>query len=335
MKTSSLIPKPWDTRYKIARAFLVAAFIATAGVFAFVILFPSQFFVFDFKNPGASKNTLLDPRGADNSILNKGNIPALIPLIVDASVIQGDYSLFRINLLTDNKFIKSKTDFTWPQGETTLRKSYRAFFLPIGSPINEINANQTAIHSGSLLSFADGVFLIDGDLVRPIGDASIFENLGYNWDDVKPASEEDMGTYEKGKIVTLGNIHPNGTVLHEIDTGTYFLIQNGEKHPLPNEIIAQSYLQGMHPIEVSSASSAVVRGCVLTLSGLFNKSYSCETTINALVPLPGDTFQISTQFNDEIAFQSMDVEFTDSVNSKNMRLSLSKIKQRIVAHYGQ
>jgi hypothetical protein len=335
MKKTSLIPKPWDTRYTIARVLLVVLFIASGLYIAFLVLFPSQSFSFDFKNPQTSKNTLLDPRGADDSILNKGNIPTLMPLVINAPVIQGDYSLFRISMLTDNKFIKSKTDFTWPKGETVLRKSYRAFFLPTGSPITEVDSNQTAIHSGSLLSFADGVFLIDGNLVRPIGDASIFENLGYNWDDVKPASEEDMGAYEKGKIVTLGNIHPNGTVLHEIDTDTYFLIQDEEKHPLLNKSIAQSYLQGMHSIEVSSASSTVIQGCLLTLFGLLDKSYTCETPIDSLASFPGDTFQISAQFDHEIAFQNMDVEFTDTVNIKNMRASLSQIKQRILAHYGQ
>ncbi|MDD5083608.1 MAG: hypothetical protein PHT88_01545 [Candidatus Moranbacteria bacterium] len=329
------IPKPWQARYNIARVLLVLAFTFAAAYFAFLVLFPSQSLVFDFKNPQASKNTLLDPRGADDSILDKGNIPALMPLLVDAPVMRGDYSLFHINILTDSKFTKSKANFTWPTGETTLRKSYRAFFLPIGSPITEINPNQTAIHSGSLLSFADGVFLIDGNLVRPIGDASIFENLGYDWDDVMPASEEDMGAYEKGKIVTLGNIHPDGTVLHEIDTDAYFLIRDGEKHPLLNKSISQSYLQGTHPIEISSASSTVIQGCILTISGLFSKNYACETPIDALAPLPGDTFQISTQLDQEIAFQTMDIEFTDTVNIKNMRVSLSTIKQRILAHYGQ
>ncbi len=335
METKGILTKPWDRRYMIARIFLVLMFIIAGIYFAFLILFPSQFLSFDFKNPNSAKNNLLNPRDAYNMPLDKGNITSLIPLIIDAPVIQGDYSVFRISALIDKKFINSQSNFKLPIGEITLRKSYRAFFLPEGAPITEHNPNPAPIHSGSLLSFADGVFLIDGNLVRPIGDASIFENLGYHWDDVKPASEEDMGIYEKGKIVLLGNMHPDGTVLYEQDTKKYFLIQNGEKHPLLNETVAQSYLQSMHPIEVSSVSSTMVQGCVFTLSGIFNKSYECETPIDALASLPGDTFQISMQLDHDIAFQNMAVEFTDAVNNKNMRQSLSQIKQRIASHYAQ
>lgn len=321
------IPNPWDRRYKVARAVLFSAFIIMGAYMLFLILFPSQSLSFDFKNPEASKNTLLDPHAPDGASLDKGNISAETPIIIDASIARGDYSLLQ-NVFTPDK--KSPL----PNGSMTTQKSYRAFFLPTGTPITDNARFEEKFHSGSLLSFADGVFLIDGNLVRPIGDATIFESLGYTWTDVVPASEEDMGVYEKGKIVTLGNMHPDNTVFYDSDTRNYFLIRSGEKHPIADEAIAQSYLNGTHPILVSERALSIKESCSLSLSGLLIKQYACSMPIEALKNLPGDTYRLTARFDDTVSFQSAEVIFADTVNKDNMRKSLSQIKQRILSHYG-
>ena len=321
------IPKPWDTRYKIARFMLVLAFLLAGAYFVFLILFPSQSLVFDFKNPGASKNTLLDPHAPDGTSLEKGNVAKNTPFIVDAALVRGDYSLLDIALTPDKK---SQT----PGGSATIQKSYRAFFLPEGSPITEKADDGNGFHSGSLLSFADGVFLIDGNLVRPIGDATIFENLGYHWEDVVPASEEDMGVYEKGKMVILGNRHPDGTVFYDTDTRTYFLIRNEEKHAITDESIAQSYLHGTHPILASKQALDIEQSCPLRLNGWLAKQYVCSTPIDILKNLPGDSYKITLRFDANASFQDMETTFAETVNIANMRTSLSQIKQRIFSHYG-
>ena len=327
MKHTSSIPEPWRKRYIIARIVLVLLFIACGIYFAFLVLFPSQTSIFDFKNPQASKNTLLEPHAPDGASLEKGNLTEEQPLIVDAAVMRGDYSLLHISLLPDEKSGR-------PNGSIDIRKSYRAFFLPLGAPITEPAHFDGNFHSGMLLSFADGVFLIDGNTVRPIGDAMIFESLGYSWEDVVPASEEDMGIFEKGKMVILGNTHPEGTVLYAADTDTYFLIQGGEKHRIANHDIAQSYLHGTHPIQVSEETLSVKQTCPLTLGGFFTITYECETPIDTLKNLPGDSYRLTAQFNDAVSFQTMETVFADTINTSNMRSSLSQIKQRILAHYG-
>jgi hypothetical protein len=327
MHTASTLPKPWDTRYTIARVLLVSAFVASGIYFTYLVLFPSQSSVFDFKNPQASKNTLLDPHAPDNTPLEKGTITTKVPLVISAALMRGDYSLLHITLTPTKKS-------ALPTGVVLLQKSYRAFFLPLGDPITTPNPSESAFHSGALLSFADGVFLIDGTKVRPIGDATIFENLGYHWEDVVPASEEDMGMFEKGKIVLLGNMHPDGTVLYDPDTHHYFLIQDGKKHLIQDEAIAQSYLHGTHPIIISEQSLDTIQSCPLILSGLLTKSYDCSTPIDTLKNFPGDSYRFTVQLNGDVSFQTMEAVFSDTINPGNMKASLSQIKQRIFSHYG-
>lgn len=323
----SNIPASWNTRYKIARIILVTAFIAVGIYFSYLVLFPSRSFVFDFKNPQASKNTLLDPHAPDGTSLGRGNISANTPLVVDAALEQGDYSILR------TIFTPEKTSAT-PQGSITIRKSYRAFFLPTGAPVTQEVHYDNRFRSGSLLSFADGVFLIDGNLVRPVGDAVIFANLGYDWNDVIPASEEDMGTYEKGKIVLMGNMHPDGTVFYATDTRTYYLIQNGKKHPIASEKIAQSYLQGTHPILVSEKATAVSQACDFSLGGIFWKSYVCSAPINTLKELPGNSYRLLVAFDDSVEMRNAEAFLSSHLSVENLRRSLSQIKQRILSHYG-
>lgn len=334
----SNIPVPWNTRYKIARIILGTVFVIAGIYFSYLILFPSQSFVFDFKNPQASKNTLLDPHAPDGTSLGKGNISANTPLVIDAALAQGDYSVLAATLTPEKKstqILKQIQDDTQiPQGSITVRKSYRAFFLPTGAPITQEAHYDNRLHSNALLSFADGVFLIDGNFVRPIGDAVIFANLGYDWNDVSPASEEDMGAYEKGKIVLMGNMHPDGTVFYATDTHTYYLIQNKEKHPIASEELAQSYLQGTHPILVSEKALAVSQSCDFTLSGIFQKSYTCSAPIDTLKELPGDSYRLTIVFDDSVEMRNAETILSSHLSIANLRQSLSQIKQRILSHYG-
>jgi hypothetical protein len=327
MSHTSHIPEPWNRRYVIARILLVLVFIAAGIYFAFLVLFPSQSSLFDFKNPQASKNTLLDPQTPDGASLEKGNVTSTVPLIIDAALIHGDYSLLNITIIPDKKS-------ALPEGVVTIQKSYRAFLLSEGDAISEENTNTNNFQSGALLSFADGVFLIDGNQVRPIGDAIIFEGLGYHWEDVMPASEEDMGLFEKGKMVILGNMHPNNTVFYDPDMQKYFLIRDGKKHEIVNEAIAKSYLRGTHPIIVSEKSLSTMQSCPLELGGFLIKHYACATPIDTFKNLPGDSYRLSLQFDNNASFQNIQTVFADTVSISNMKTSLSQIKQRIMAHYG-
>ncbi|MDP2837888.1 MAG: hypothetical protein Q8O53_01245, partial [Candidatus Moranbacteria bacterium] len=114
---------------------------------------------------------------------------------------------------------------------------------------------------GSLLSNATGVFIVVSDTeVRPVGSAEIFLALGYNFADVIPVSEEELGIYKRGRIFLLWAAHPDGTLLFDQDTNTYYLIEQGTKRPLiqPMPGYYLDFLtkdRKLHPIVVSSVAS--------------------------------------------------------------------------------
>lgn len=325
----------WEKRYINGRRILITLFVIAIGYFSFLVLFPTQMHSFDFKNPQSSKNTFLDPHADDLTIpVKKGNVPQGHRLITDAPLASGDYSLFNVDILADDKFANAQDNFIWPKVSFTLQKAYRAFLLPLGNDIVSPSTSTTDIRSGALLSFADGVFLVDGATIRPIGDATIFEGLGYSWDDVRPTNEEELGNFTKGKIVLLGNTHPDGTVMLDPQSRAFYLIQDGMKHRIMTEDLAKTYLRGTHPIIISEDSLTTEVPCESHIQGWFKSSYRCTFPLQTASHLPGDSYRLTAQFNDTVALQTLTGEFTHTLNASTLRASLSQIKHRIMAHYG-
>src|SRR3990167_3986739 len=322
------IPKEWQSRYRILRAILCAAVILFVIIFALRALFPTLVFSFNFKTPSSSKNKLLDPRSPDTTPRTNGKIEAGGTLVTDVGVI-GDLSQAAATLTLEKKSALPDTL------AFSLRRSYRSFFLPTGSPITSfpkeslyrIDATYYALRSGTLypfvsdnaylsrypdafaqpenkdfltwypvseewigfrvgsvVSFADGVFLIASDTeMRPVGSADIFLALGYRFEDVRPASEEELGIYKRGRIFLLGSRHPDGTLL----------------------------------------------------PGLFGQTFACTTPLDALSAQSGPDFEISiSQGNTDIDINTLQVSFDTKKSTKNMLFLLSQIKERILSRFG-
>jgi hypothetical protein len=437
------LPHPWNDRYRKARTALLVAYLATAGYFAFVLLFPAQDFHFDFHNPLASKNTILRPRTGDGTPVANGRVPAETPLVFDTAL-QGSYSHATLT------FDMEKDAAPLERAQVSVRKSYRAFLYPKGLPAmfptgtllrnhdvyfivdetgsrirlaslegvralgydpqaflevsdQELSLNPEAVFptdqnrvrptyengtlfrinetyyqllegrlhpfvsenayltryargqavpqnpdllqqypvseewlgfkSGSLLAFADGVFIVDGREVSPIGSATIFEAFGFSWNDVIPASEEEMGIYERGKIFLTGNAHPDGTVFVDTDTGKHFLIQDGQRREITGEKLLAVLLGSRRPVPASEKALDVQASCSLAKVLLF-KAYACDVPLAAFESLPGNTFEFRSGFTPETDIRTAQVVFETAVDRRNLYYSLSQIKQRILLHYG-
>jgi hypothetical protein len=187
--------------------------------------------------------------------------------------------------------------------------------------------------SGSLLAFADGVFVVDGTETAPVGSAVIFENFGYDWNDVIPASEEEIGIYRRGKIVLNGTPHPDGTVFVDADDDRHFLIQGRKRREIASEKLLRILLGSRRAVPVSSKALSVSASCPLDKSFLV-KRYSCDIPLDAFEGLPGNTFEFRAAFFPGTDLRDAQVVFETAVNEKNLRYSLSQIKQRILSHYG-
>ncbi len=388
------IPPKKYRLYLILRVALYGAFFATGIALLFSFLFPSQQFTFDFRNPNAAKNTFLDPRTEDFSPIDHGTVPDHHPLIANT----GALGYFSTGIIT----FDLRTNSLKPESVTlSLRKGYRAGFLPEGSPIQTLPAFREmyadtyhgyrngaiffirdnyyqffdgvlyrfvsseafrssypesaavegtnellslfplsneliGFRSGSLLSFADGVFVVYGkNEIRPIGNADIFTAIGYAWNDIIPANEEEIGMYTRGKIILPGTLHAPGTLFVEKETRTYFLLGDDMKrHPINNPNLLSFLISRQHPIEISTQSTERTTSCAFKSSLLFRRSYSCDIPLEPLAELPGNDYEFTFSSSKEIKIESLGAVFRRAPTHGNLSAAIGQLKQRLFDRYG-
>lgn len=187
---------------------------------------------------------------------------------------------------------------------------------------------------GSLLSNGSGVFIVTSEAeVRPVGSADIFLALGYDFADVIPVSEEELGGYKRGRIFLLGAVHPDGTVLFDQDTKSYYIIDQSTKRPLGPGTYRDFLLKDRHPIKVSSKASEQSVDCSLVPT-MFGSGFSCSTSITALASGFGNDFELRIESpKTDIDINNVTVSFETAKNKENMMTLLSQIKQRLFARF--
>ncbi len=143
-----LIPKPLRSRFLVLRGLLLAAFFGLGGLFAYSVIFPSQYFLFSFENPDTAKNTFEEPVGMDGKSLKKGRIDRTSLRTYAGTV--GTFSSVRVSLVLED-------DSPLPEEapEVSLRRSYRAFFFPDGEPITTLPKERVFTIGSTAYLFSD------------------------------------------------------------------------------------------------------------------------------------------------------------------------------------
>lgn len=373
------IPPDWQKRYWRLRMLLYALVISTVGISSLSVLFPTFVFSFNFKAPSSSKNNIMDPRSPTAIPRTNGKIEGGGALIANAGVV-GSFSQASIKaVLEKNSSVPENLKFS-------LRRSYRGFLLPTGTPITgfpeatiykiddtyyalqngvlspfvsdnaylsrypndfalsettdflnryPVSENWIGFRVGSIISFADGVFLITSDTeMRPVGSADIFLAFGYRFEDVLPASEEEIGIYKRGRIFLLGAQHPDGTLFLDQDTGTYSLIEQQTKRPITDAHYLEFIKQQQTPISASKESSEARASCLMTPS-LFGQSFSCTTALAGQSDSNGSDFEIYLEGADtDIDINTLEVSFATEKSRATMLTILSTLKQRLFSRFG-
>lgn len=309
--TKYLSPKDLKT-YKLSRNVIFAVFILVVAYFSLNFLFPSQIFIFDFQNPNSSKNTISDVRNNDKDLLEF------------YSSTPENFSEARITLKLDKKS-SPITD-----GKIEVRKSYKAFFYPKGESAN-IN-NENLFSSINLFSFGDAVYVRNKEKIHPVGDAIVFSSFGFNWDDVVPISEEDLGAYEKGKLFTFSSRHPEGTVFFAKDTEKYYIIQDEKKFEISPDL-AKSFRRRT-PVLIQEKGLEEKSGCALSKNFWPFNSYSCKASIEELAKYLGKDYQFQMKNSDNLKIDTIKVSLSRNINIENLRFTLSTIKRRLLTEYG-
>lgn len=188
---------------------------------------------------------------------------------------------------------------------------------------------------GSLISFADGVYIVTSETeMRPIGSAEIFLALGYNFEDVIPVSEEDLGIYKRGRIFLMGAPHPDGTVFEERETGQLSLIENGLRRPLAEGRYQEFLREKVHPILALEASVAGLAECDAE-TGLLPRALDCGIELGALAGSLGSDYEIRLSDNDvAIDITSLSLAFGTRLDITNAKTLGAKVKERILTRFG-
>jgi hypothetical protein len=427
----------WQKKYRVLQPAVYLIFLASMFYFAYLVLFPSMNFSFSFQSANALKNTIVDPRDSNGNRNETGRINEKDPLFFNINPL-GEFS--RANLEIDLE----KDSAPIEEGKVSAKKSYRAFFYPIGSPIglpdgtlvkngenyflvsqeklrkfsgwkiatdlgygqsafveatdddlkyNEKGAdisdsanypddslflisgdyyqmknqklskyasekvflqnhraeqaltkNATFLDSaetsedfigfpdGTLVSFDNAVSAISSGKSYPIDSVFTFESLGFSWNDVVPASEEEIGVSKKNKLFTINLPHPNGFVFLDRNAKKYYYIQDFKLRELKSPLIIKEYTKNT-PIIADSASLTTEINCEIKIqSRLFNR-YGCALPIIDIQGLPGNSFQFETSFSPEVHIKTLSATYEKNIDWKNMRSTLSSIKNRIILQY--
>jgi hypothetical protein len=188
---------------------------------------------------------------------------------------------------------------------------------------------------GTLLSFADGVFVVYGETeIRPIGSAEIFQAIGYDWNDIIPASEEEIGIYKRGKIILPGTLHAPGTLFYDTDAATYFTIDGADyRRPITDPSFISFFLRHTHAIPVSERSLETASRCTLRAGTLFPREYSCEASLENIRTITGNDYQFTITAPSDIDIESMTITLNRSPEQGNFLSTLRQLKSRLLDRY--
>lgn len=237
-------------------------------------------------------------------------------------VIDGNY--YQLNDNSLNLFVSEKAFVSRYEAKLATKKD-ASFLKEFG-----LADDQIGLADGTLAAIGTSVSILSKEKIYPIYSPKVFEEMGFDWSDVYPVNSEEIGIYKKQKLFYQGSAHPDGTIFKDIRTGNYFIIENGMKHPIIGEYLIQSYLKN-HPIIADSASLDIFSSCAFKKASFsLSNRYTCKTSLDKIINEKGNNYQFNTSFNSAVSIDQIDIKFNTALNMKNMKNSLSHIKNSIL-----
>lgn len=195
-----------------------------------------------------------------------------------------------------------------------------------------VAADPIGYADGTLISSGISAFIVSSGKILPINEVSTFAADGYNWNDVIPASADEIALYQRDKLFTLSSPHPDGTIMLTADDGKYYMIKDGQKHLLPSAVIAKSWLKE-HPVIVSSKSLQIQESCQLKNNFWNSHVYSCVIPLESFQNLIGSNYEFSFSDPESLKIDSISTTFKKSVSWTSFRATLSQLISRVRSNY--
>ncbi len=320
----------WRKIYVLGRILVYFVFLVGVIYFLDLAFFPSRKYVFYFRTPLASKNTIIEPRNEAGELYRKGKIEdGKIIFETPISLLDGNFSKVQLKLFLE----KDSAAFT--KGNVQVKKSHRAFFYPLGDTLQEIPKQfKEKNASGSLFSYGNAVYVLDGNKIRAVADEVTFESLGWRWENVQVASSEDLEMYESGKIFTLADLHPDGTIFLDSDSGQYYLVRDKKRHPLIIEDDNNLSRLESFSIKVNGQSIERSANCDLNFhNSLFGRYLACTLAVESISEFIGSSFHFDISLDPGLKIKKAEVTFAKSRDITNLKLALSNIKKNVILNY--
>ncbi|MFZ2188684.1 MAG: hypothetical protein WAV73_03940 [Candidatus Moraniibacteriota bacterium] len=194
-----------------------------------------------------------------------------------------------------------------------------------------LTENPVGFADGSIVTYGTSAYIVSGNKIYPIGDPEIFINQGYNWSDIITVGGDEFSLYAKEKLFTLTSVHPDGTVFFTPDSGKWYRIENLQKHELPSEKIASSWLK-KKPITVSAKSLEILGGCDLKKD--FFGNYSCFLPLNDTQDSAGKYYEFTFTTKDDLKIDNLNLLYEKNMTIQNLKLALRNMILKIKARYG-
>lgn len=180
--------------------------------------------------------------------------------------------------------------------------------------------------SGTILSYGEAVYVVEGDTLRPVDSPETYLTKGYAWESVIPATGEEFGMYQLGKLYNIREPHPSGTLFFMPSHQIYYLINQGKRHLIMGPHLIQRF-SSITPVMSDVTSPA---SCILSIDMLGNGH--CTLDISQIEGV-GAEYQFSATFQSSVSLTEMSTTFRRHVNQSNWQLFLTDLKQKLMARY--
>jgi hypothetical protein len=223
-------------KYFLGRMALYLCFLLAALFVTDRILFPIVPLDYSFANINSLKNTIVAPRIEQTNQPSKSQISANDVFVFNANPI-GHFSSAHISF----EFEKKSPILT--ETKVELKKSYQAFFYPLGK--------QMGFKDGSLLTTVEGsYYIISNGLLRKFANTDIILTFGYAKNAFQLVEASDLALNPAGPDILNANTFPDDTLFAIGDT--YYQMKNQQLLPF---ISQRAFLSQYDPIQAIAKDS--------------------------------------------------------------------------------
>jgi hypothetical protein len=274
--TIMFLPEQIKSIYKYLR--IAIYFIPFAAIFfgGFFILFPIDTYNYFTTNPTISKFEPLK-----NELTNTSSF-GIFPL----------RSFRDINLKLDLKEIENKNCGNFLG--ITLTKTYSAFLLPDGTPINSqdelkqilFENNKSKYPNGSLLHLkpTNEVFFVSHGKITLFPGPEIFQALGFSFDNLTDVDKAttDLFPVSDTRVFKWTDPHPDGTIFESYPTHRIYMISNGTKRLIESKGLLDGVWPQNYTIPVDDPANLKSQTCKVSSQELASGQIKCAFDNNAL-----------------------------------------------------